>query len=66
MKKLSMAAKENGISGLFAYTAPQNQAMIKLFKTVSYKINTIFEDDMLMLSCRFDEVNDWYWMLNAW
>jgi acyl-CoA hydrolase/N-acetylglutamate synthase-like GNAT family acetyltransferase len=57
MKKLGMAARENGIAGLFAYTAPYNQAMIKLFNTVNYKINTNFENDMLMLSCRFDEVS---------
>jgi acyl-CoA hydrolase/GNAT superfamily N-acetyltransferase len=56
MKKLCMTARENGISGLYAYTSPRNQAMIKLFNTVPYKVNTKFEDDMLLLSCRFDEI----------
>jgi acyl-CoA hydrolase/GNAT superfamily N-acetyltransferase len=55
MKKLSLAARENGIAGLYAYTSPQNQGMIKLFNTVAYKVKTRFEDEMLVLSCRFDE-----------
>jgi len=55
LKKLSEAARENGILGLFAYTSPGNHGMIKLFQTLPYKIRTIFEDDMIMLSCRFDE-----------
>ncbi|UCH22588.1 MAG: GNAT family N-acetyltransferase [Deltaproteobacteria bacterium] len=56
IKKLCMAARENGISGLYAYTSPRNQGMIKLFNTVPYKVITNFEDDMLILSCRFDDV----------
>ena len=56
IKKLSLAARDNGIAGLYAYTSPQNQGMIKLFKTVAYRVNTKFEDGMLLLSCRFDEV----------
>ena len=55
LNKLSEAAHENGILGLFAYTSPGNQGMIKLFQTLPYKIRTTFEDDMIMLSCRFDE-----------
>jgi len=55
LKKLSEAARENGILGLFAYTSPGNQGMIKLFQTLPYKIRTTFEDDMIMLNCRFDE-----------
>ncbi len=55
LKKLSEAARENGIMGLFAYTSPGNQGMIRLFQTLPYKIRTTFEDDMIMLSCRFDE-----------
>ena len=55
LKKLSEAARENGILGLFAYTSPGNQGMIRLFQTLPYKIRTTFEDDMIMLSCRFDE-----------
>jgi len=55
LKKLFDAARENGILGLFAYTSPGNQGMIRLFKTLPYKIRTTFEDDMIMLSCRFDD-----------
>jgi acyl-CoA hydrolase/GNAT superfamily N-acetyltransferase len=55
MHKLAMAARENGISGLFAYTSTQNQGMIKLFKTLPYKVKTHFDRDLLTLSCRFDE-----------
>ena len=54
IRKLAEAAKENGISGLFACTSPQNQKMINLFKTLPYKVNTSLGEDML-LSCRFDE-----------
>ncbi|MDF1592982.1 MAG: GNAT family N-acetyltransferase [Desulfobacterales bacterium] len=57
IKKLSEAARENGIAGLFAYTFPQNRAMIELFKTLPYSIHTAFEGDTLALSCRFEELN---------
>jgi acyl-CoA hydrolase len=53
--KLAMAARENGIFGLFAYTSPQNLGMVKLFKTLPYKVKTHFDRDLLTLSCRFDE-----------
>jgi acyl-CoA hydrolase/GNAT superfamily N-acetyltransferase len=52
--KLAEAARENGISGLVAYTSPQNQGMIRLFNYLPYKIKTIFDGDMLALSCKFD------------
>jgi GNAT superfamily N-acetyltransferase len=58
LNKLATAARENGISGLFAYTAPDNRAMVDLFKTLPYKVKTTFEDEMLHLSCRFDELKD--------
>ncbi len=58
MGKLARAARENGISGLFAYTSPGNKGMINLFKTLPYKIKTVFEDDMVLLSCRFDEIKE--------
>ena len=54
--KLSEAARDNGIAGFIAYTAPTNKPMIKLFKTLPYKVKTAFEEDMLKLTCRFDEV----------
>jgi L-amino acid N-acyltransferase YncA len=55
LKILAKAARGNGIAGLIAYTQPQNQGMIKLFHRLPYKIQTGFEDEMLVLSCRFDE-----------
>ena len=55
MQKLSQAARENGISGLIAYTAPDNQGMIKLFNTLPYNIKTFFDGEVLSLSCKFDE-----------
>jgi hypothetical protein len=36
IRKLARAARENGISGLVAYTSPQNKAMIALFKTLPF------------------------------
>lgn len=57
IKKLSEAARENGIAGLFAYTFPQNRPMIELFKTLPYSVKTVFEGDTLALSCRFEELN---------
>ncbi len=54
--KLADAARENGISGLMAYTAPENQGMIKLFKSLPYKVRTTFDEDMVLLSCKFNEL----------
>ncbi len=54
LKKLSEAARENGISGLVAYTSISNKAMIGLFKTLPYEVKTTAEDDLLRLSCCFD------------
>jgi len=51
--KLAEAAKLNGINGLIAYTSPQNRGMIRLFSTLPYKVNSEYEDDMLILSCLF-------------
>jgi acyl-CoA hydrolase/RimJ/RimL family protein N-acetyltransferase len=56
LRKLAETARENGISGLMAYTSPNNQAMIKLFKTLPYKVNTTFDGDLVALSCKFDEL----------
>jgi len=50
-----LSALENGVSGLFAITSPSNLGMIHLFKTLPYKVKSVFEDDMVVLSCRFDE-----------
>ncbi len=58
IRKLARAARDNGISGLVAYTSPQNKGMIALFKTLPYKVKTSFDGDSLMLKCRFDELAD--------
>lgn len=55
LNKLLEAARENGIAGLVALTYPQNKRMIQLFKSLPYKSHTAPEDDMISLSCRFDE-----------
>jgi len=55
MQKLAEAARENGIAGLIAYTSHDNAAMINLFKTLPYKVKTTFDDDVLVLSCKFSE-----------
>ena len=55
MLKLVDAAKDNGIMGLVAYTSRTNRAMIRLFNTLPYKVQTSYEEDMLALSCRFDQ-----------
>ncbi len=54
LKKLSEAARDNGVIGLVAYTVPQNQGMIKLFNTLPYKVNTHFDGEMMVLTIRFD------------
>jgi RimJ/RimL family protein N-acetyltransferase len=55
MRKLVEAAKEEGISGFVAYTSRTNRAMIRLFNTLPFKVQTSYEEDMLCLSSRFDE-----------
>ena len=56
MRKLCEAARENEISGLTAYTMPGNQGMIKLFKSLPYNISTIYDGEVVELTCMFDEV----------
>ena len=56
MRKLSEAARENGIAGLMAYTLPRNQGMIRLFKSLPYKVSTMYDGGVIELNCRFDEV----------
>ena len=55
IKKLASAAMENDISGLVAYTSPNNRGMIKLFNQLTYKVSTFYDGDMLTLTCKFDE-----------
>jgi acyl-CoA hydrolase/L-amino acid N-acyltransferase YncA len=56
LHKMAAAARENGIAGLMAITIPNNKAMIRLFKTLPYKVKTQFEDGDVVLSCRFEEL----------
>ena len=55
IQKLAEAARENEIAGLFAYTLPRNQGMIKLFKTLPYKTTTVYDGEVVELTCMFDE-----------
>ncbi|MBW1724729.1 MAG: GNAT family N-acetyltransferase, partial [Deltaproteobacteria bacterium] len=54
IRKLSEAARENGISGLVAYTLPRNEGMIKLFKGLPYKTATEYDGEVVELTCIFD------------
>lgn len=54
LHKLAEAARKNGISGLIAFTNHDNKGMIRLFETLPYQISKKFEDDVLVLTCRFD------------
>ena len=56
MRKLCEAARENGISGLTAYTMPRNQGMIKLFKSLPYKTRTVYDGEVVELTCMFNEI----------
>ncbi len=58
MRKLAAVAREHGIAGLVAYTAPHNQGMINLFKTLPYKVTTSFDGEALSLSCKFDRLKE--------
>jgi acyl-CoA hydrolase/GNAT superfamily N-acetyltransferase len=54
IKKLAEAARENGISGFVAYTAPENKKMINLFHSLPYAVKSTFEEGFLVLTTRFD------------
>ena len=55
IRRLAEAAMENGIDGLIAFTNPDNQGMIRLFQTLPYRVSKKYEDDVLVLTCRFTE-----------
>lgn len=55
IKKLATAALENDISGLVAYTSPNNRGMVKLFNQLPYRVNTFYDGDILTLTCKFNE-----------
>ena len=56
MRKLCEAAQKNGISGLVAYTMPRNQGMIKLFKSLLYNVSTVYDGEVVELTCMFNEI----------
>jgi RimJ/RimL family protein N-acetyltransferase len=56
LRKLADTAREKGVFGLIAYTTPGNQAMIRLFKTLPYKVKSQFDGEGVSLICRFDEL----------
>ena len=56
MRKLCEAAQKNGISGLVAYTMPRNQGMIKLFKSLPYNVSTVYDGEVVELTCMFNEI----------
>jgi len=56
MRKLCETARENGISGLTAYTMPGNQGMIKLFKSLPYRVSTVYDGEVIELTCMFNEI----------
>ncbi|MFO8049915.1 MAG: GNAT family N-acetyltransferase [Desulfosudaceae bacterium] len=58
LHKLAQAARANDIPGLVAYTEPSNKAMKKLFSTLPDPVKTRREDDMLVLSCYFNNEED--------
>jgi len=57
-EKLALAAKDNDIKGLIAYTSPQNKGMIRLFNKLPYSISSEKDDDMIILNCLFEEPVD--------
>ncbi|MGD9687227.1 MAG: N-acetyltransferase family protein, partial [Desulfobacter sp.] len=54
-KKINQAAIDNGIKGLIAYIAPHNKSMIRLFHKQPYKVTTERNEDVLILTCMFNE-----------
>ncbi len=55
LKKLYEGAKDNGIAGLMAFTTPGNEGMLKLFNSLPFNVTTTLENEILELSCRFDD-----------
>ena len=55
LAKLFENARENGIDGFVAYTSAQNEGMIKLFNTLPADVKTHFDNEILVLTCRFGE-----------
>ena len=47
--KIVEAARQNGFTGLYAMTFPNNETMIKLFKKLPYRVSSRFEDGDLVM-----------------
>jgi len=56
LEKLAEAARENGYTGLVAYTLATNEGMIKLFNKLPYNVETTLKDGALVLACNFETV----------
>ena len=54
-KKINQAAIDNSIKGLTAYISSHNKSMISLFHKQPYKITTERNEDVLILTCMFNE-----------
>ncbi|MBF0388735.1 MAG: GNAT family N-acetyltransferase [Desulfamplus sp.] len=54
IRKLAESARNRGINGMFAITSTSNKNMIKLFKSLPYKVQSEIDEDVL-LSCNFSE-----------
>ncbi len=55
IKKLTEAAKKNGIKGLTAYTSKGNTRMVKLFNSLNYEVKTRSEGTMIYLEAIFEK-----------
>jgi ribosomal protein S18 acetylase RimI-like enzyme len=55
LEKLAEAARENGFTGLVAYTMTTNEGMIKLFNKLPYNVETSIKDGSLLLTCSFEK-----------
>jgi GNAT superfamily N-acetyltransferase len=55
LEKLAEAARENGFTGLVAYTMTTNEGMIKLFNKLPYTVETSLKDGSLLLTCNFEK-----------
>ncbi len=54
LEKLTEAAREKGFTELMAYTKSSNIGMIKLFKKLPYRTDTVIEGDTVQLKCSFE------------
>ena len=55
LDKLAKAARENGLSGLVAYTNATNTGMIRLFNSLPYTVRGTHEANIVTLTCNFSE-----------